>query len=64
MDSIIKKVAMAQTKKQLPAGFIKLLLRMYSFWTEHKLLPEDSLPDNLNRFTLLDLADAWLASGA
>ena len=64
VDSIIKKVAKAQTKKQLPAVFIKLLLRMYSFWTEQKLLPEDSLPDNLNKFTLLDLADTWLASGA
>ena len=64
VDRIIEIVARAQTTKQLSTMFIKMLLRVYSYWTEHNLLPKDSgsLPDN--KLTLLDAADTWLASGA
>ena len=59
---IIELITRAQTTKQLPTAFIEMLLILYSHWTEHNILPEDSLSDN--KFTLLDIADAWLASGA
>ena len=62
VDWIIENVASAQTTKQLPTSFIKMLSRVYSHWTRHKLLPKDSLPDN--KLTLLDVAGTWLASGA
>ena len=62
VDMIIEHVARAQTTKQLPTLFIRMLLMMYSYWTRHNLLPED--PPAKNKLTLLDTADAWLASGA
>jgi hypothetical protein len=62
LDMIVKIVANAQTTKQLPTTCIKILLWMYSYWTQHDLLPEDSLTDK--KVTLLDRADAWLADGA
>ena len=61
VDAIITSVANAQTTKQLPTIFIKMLLSMYSFWTENDLLPKDLLD---NKVTLLDNADTWLAKGA
>jgi hypothetical protein len=51
----------AQTPRQLPTIFIKMLQYMYSSWLKHDLLPKDSLAYN---FKLLDLADEWLAEGA
>jgi hypothetical protein len=63
VDMIIRVVANAQaTTKQLPASTIRLLLSIYSYWTEHNLLPEDMLASN--KPTLLDNVDAWLADSA
>jgi hypothetical protein len=62
VDAIIMNVANAQTTKQLPAIFIKLLLTVYSYWTKRNRLPKDSLVDE--KVTLLDRADTWLAEGA
>ena len=64
VDSIIQivRLAIAHPTKPLSTGFIQMLLWMYSYWTEHNLLPDDSLPDN--KLTLLDAADTWLASSA
>ena len=59
VDWIIKNVAKAQSTKQLPTSFIKMLLMMYSDWTRRNLLPKD--PPAGNKFTLLDTADALLA---
>ena len=59
---IIMKVAKTQATRQLSTKFIKMLLCMYSYWTEHDLLPEDSPADK--KVKLLDNADAWLAEGA
>ncbi|KAF8495875.1 hypothetical protein F5888DRAFT_1907502 [Russula emetica] len=59
VDAIIMIVAVAQTTKQLSTISMKMLLSMYSYWTEHDLLPKDSL--TYNKVTLLDDADAWLA---
>jgi hypothetical protein len=61
VDGIILHVAKAQNTKELPTLSIKMLLGMYSYWTEHDLLPKDSLTDK--KVTLLDNADAWLADG-
>jgi hypothetical protein len=35
---------------------------MYLYWTNHNILPKDGLADK--NFTLLDLADNWLADSA
>ena len=59
---IIIIVGKAHTTKQLSTTSIKLLLRLYSYWTNHNILPKSSLADN--EVTLLDKADAWLAEGA
>jgi len=59
VDRIIVIVARAQTTKQFPTISMKILLWIYSYWTEHDLLPKDSLADK--KVTLLDDADAWLA---
>ena len=61
VDMIIM-IVNAQTTKQLLTISMKMLLSTYSYWTEHNLLPKDSLADN--KVTLLDEADAWLADGA
>jgi hypothetical protein len=58
---IIMAVTKAQTTGQLSTNFIRMLLLMYLYWTEHDLLPEDSLADK--KVKLLDRADAWLAEG-
>jgi hypothetical protein len=55
------KVAQAQTTGSISTSSIKMLLSIYSYWTDHNLL-NDSL-DN-KKLTLLDYADAWLAEGA
>jgi hypothetical protein len=62
VDAVITGVAKAKTTKQLPTIFIKMLLGMYSYWTEHNLLSKDGQADK--RVTSLDRADAWLADGA
>jgi hypothetical protein len=62
VDAIIMKVAQAQTTKQLSSTFIKMLLSIYSYWTNHNILPKDSPADK--KLTLLDRTDAWLAEGA
>ena len=59
---IINIVADAQATKQLPDMDIQMLLNIYSYWTNHNLLPDDPLANN--KSTLLDEADAWLAEGA
>ena len=59
VDLILKTVDQAQATKQLSATKIKMLISIYSSWTEHKLLPENTLTDN--RVTLLDEADTFLA---
>jgi hypothetical protein len=43
---IFTKVTNATTTKQLSSSFIKMLSGTYSYWTEHGLLPKDSLADN------------------
>jgi hypothetical protein len=60
VDMIINIVADAQATEQLSYIDIQMLLSIYSYWTEHNLLPED----RLDKVTLLDQADAWLAEGA
>jgi hypothetical protein len=60
VDAIIVNVAKAQTTKQLPTISIKLLLMIYSYWTEYNLLPDVSD----KKVTLLDDADKWLADSA
>jgi hypothetical protein len=62
VDMIITDVANAQATKELPAVSIRMLLSIYSYWTEHNFLPKDALADN--KVTLLDNADTWLADGA
>ena len=59
---ITKASTKALTTKQVSVTFIKTLLRMYSYWTHHNLLPKDPPADNT--LTLLDLADTWLAESA
>jgi len=60
--AIITVVANAQATKQLPAITIRMLLNVYSYWTDHNLLPKDLFADN--KLTLLDKVDTWLAEGA
>ena len=62
VDIITKATTKALTTKQVSVIFIKTLLRMYSYWTRHNLLPKDSPADNT--LTLLDHADTWLAESA
>jgi len=62
VDAIIKAVANAKAKKQLPAIRIQMLLSIYAYWTKHNLLPKDMFA--ANHLTLLDKADVWLAAGA
>jgi hypothetical protein len=59
---IIEHVTTAQATKQLPTMFIRMLLRMYSYWTRHNLLLKDR--EASNKLTLLDTADGCLASSA
>jgi hypothetical protein len=62
VDIIIMVVAIAQATKQLPATSIRMLLYMYSYWTNHNLLPKDLSVNN--KPTLLDNVDTWLADSA
>ena len=59
---MILQVVEPQVTKQLSRNHIQMLLNIYTYWTDHNLLPEDPLVDN--KLTLLDHADAWLAKGA
>jgi hypothetical protein len=59
VDFILRTMAQARVTKQLSTTTIKMLLNIYSYWTEHNLLPQDALADN--KFTLLDHADTFLA---
>jgi hypothetical protein len=61
VDRIIT-MTMNMTTEQFPTSYIKMLLRMYSYWTHNDLLPED--PPANNTLTLLDRADIWLAKSA
>jgi hypothetical protein len=62
VDHIIIKTMEHFPTKQFPNTVIKMLLRIYSYWTHHNLLPKDPPADN--QLTLLDLADTWLAGSA
>jgi len=62
VDMIIKVVAQVEATKQLPAIKIRMLLKIYSSWTKHNLLPNDALANN--KVTLLDNVDIWLADSA
>ena len=62
VDMIINIAAGSQASKQFSYSKIQMLLNIYSYWTNHNLLPNDQLADN--QVTLLDQADAWLAEGA
>ncbi|KAI0277271.1 hypothetical protein BGY98DRAFT_980548 [Russula aff. rugulosa BPL654] len=59
VNMILMMVANAQATNQLPATSIQMLLYMYSYWTEHDLLPKDLSVNN--KPTLLDNVDTWLA---
>ena len=59
VDAIIRDVSNAQATKRLPTIVIKMLLGMYSYWTEHDLIPKDGVT---NKVTLLDTVDGWLAN--
>jgi hypothetical protein len=61
VEGIIRTVATAQATEQLSSSVIQMLLKTYSYWKKHNLIPKDPLAKN--RFTLLDAADAWLAEG-
>jgi len=58
VDLIIKAVDKAEATKQLSINNIRMLLGMYSYWTEHNILPKDPLAEN--KVTLLDHVDTWL----
>jgi len=62
VDLIIKTVDNAEATKHLSTTSIEMLLNIYSYWTEHNLLPRDALAKN--KITLLDNADTWLAGSA
>jgi hypothetical protein len=62
VDGIITVVTNVQAKKQLPAICMRMLLHVYSYWTEHNLLPKDLFANN--KSTLLDIVDRWLADSA
>ena len=58
VELIIAAVANAQGTKRLPTAGIRMLVGMYSHWTNHNLLPKDGLADS--KLTLLDNAETWL----
>jgi len=45
VDVIIRIVGHAEATKQLSTITIQILLSMYSYWTEHHLLPQDALAE-------------------
>ena len=61
VDTIITS-ATTTTTEQFPTEFIKMLLGIYTYWSNNNLLPKDPPADK--RLTLLDNADAWLAESA
>jgi len=61
VDAIIRDVSNAQATKRFPTIVIKMLLVLYSYWTEHDLIPNDG---DTNKVALLDTVDQWLADGA
>jgi hypothetical protein len=63
VGGIIKVVANAQATEHLSTIEIHTLIKTYSYWTKHNLLPKDSLANDKIKVTLLDTADAWLAEG-
>ncbi len=62
VDIILTTVAYAQDTQTLSPSDIDILIRIYSHWTNHNLLPKDELADS--RLTLLDKAERWLDKGA
>ena len=58
---IIKAVANAQATKQLSNRQIDLILYIFWYWTNHNLLPKDTLAHK--KVTLLEKVDALLADG-
>jgi hypothetical protein len=63
VEAIIEIVTNAQATEHLSTIEIQTLIKIYSYWTKHNLLPKDSLADDKLKVTLLDNADAWLAEG-
>ena len=62
VDAVVMVVTKAQATKQLSTISMKMLLSIYSYWTQHNLLPEDVVANN--KVTLLDNADTWLTESA
>jgi hypothetical protein len=62
VDHISNVTNDALTTKQLPITFIRILVRIYSYWTHNNLLPEDPSADK--KYTMLNHADALLAESA
>jgi hypothetical protein len=62
VDGIILAVAKVQATKKLTDTSIQLILAIYSYWTEHNLLPDLSVAGD--KLTLLDHVDTWLAESA
>ncbi len=62
LEMIILAVANAQATKKLSPMHMEMLLKMYSHWTNHNLLPNDELTDS--KLTLLDHAEMWLDKSA
>jgi hypothetical protein len=62
VDMIITNVAKAQDTGRSPGSSIRMLLLIYSYWTEHNLLPDLHVAGD--RLTLLDKLDEWLGKGA
>jgi hypothetical protein len=62
VEGIILAVDIAQDTKQFDDNSIELILDIYSYWTEHNILPDLLVADD--KPTLLDHVDMWLAEGA
>jgi len=62
VDGIIKTVDNAEATKTFSIINTQMLLSIYSYWTEHNLLPQDAFAED--KMTLLDKADTWLAVSA
>jgi hypothetical protein len=62
VNTIILAVAKAQATKKLTDTSMRLILGIYSYWTEHNLLPDLSVAGD--KLTLLDHVDMWLAESA
>jgi len=62
VDGIIETIDNSQVTKQLSITNIQILLGIYSYWTEHKILPKDAHADS--KVILVDDVDTWPADGA